>query len=154
MQQYHYQQYLVTRDADRQRRNAPPRWIHNCSALMVSLTHVKQHRSIRARELLVSHLYDWMAHESNLAKGADECDRASTANCPLCGTSATQAHINTVVCSHPALLHQWILLKRDIDLHFLCLRHTALPSAQRWISILMHYAETHLWEDSERAGDI
>ncbi len=83
----------------------------------------------------------------------DECDRASTANCPLCGTPATQAHINTV-CSYPALLDQRILLKRDIDLHFLCLRHTVLPPAQRWICLLMHYAETHLWEDSERAGDI
>jgi len=30
MQQYHYQQYLVNRDDDRERRNTPPRWIHNC----------------------------------------------------------------------------------------------------------------------------
>ena len=53
-----------------------------------------------------------------------------------------------------ALLDQRLLLKRDIDMHFLCFRHTVLPPAQRWISLLMHYAETHLWEDSERAGDI
>jgi len=158
MQRYHYQRYLVNRDDDRHRRNAPPRWVHNSAALMVSLTHAKQRRSTRARGRLVNHLYDWMAHESNLAKGcplakgSDECTRAS-ANCPLCGTPATQAHINTV-CSHPALLDQRILLKRDIDMHFLCFRHTVLPPAQRWISLLMHYAETHLWEDSERAGDI
>ncbi len=117
MQRYHYHQYLVNRDDNRQRRNAPPRWIHNCTALMVSLTHAKQRRSIRA--------------------------------------------INTV-CSHPAQLDQRILLKRDqrillkrdIDLHFLCFRHTILPPAQRWISLLMQYTEKHLWEDSERAGDI
>jgi hypothetical protein len=39
-------------------------------------------------------------------------------------------------------------------MHFLCLRHTALPPAQRWISLLKQYAETHLWKDSERGGDI
>jgi hypothetical protein len=119
---------------------------------MISLTHAKERRSSRARGRLVSHLYDWMAHESNLAKSVD-ASAGTSANCPLCGTPATQAHINTV-CSHPALLDQRILLKRDIDLHFLCLRHTALPPAQRWISILLHYAEMHLWEDSVRAGDI
>jgi hypothetical protein len=91
-----------------------------------------------------------MAHESNLAKSVDESDGTS-ANCPLCAISATQAHINTV-CSHPALQDQRIFFKRNKDLHFLCLRHTVLPPAERWISILMHYAETHLWEESERRG--
>jgi hypothetical protein len=43
MERLHYHRYLVDRDNDRQRRNAPPRWIHNCTALMVSLTHAKQH---------------------------------------------------------------------------------------------------------------
>ena len=71
MERLHHQRYLVDRDKDRQRRNAPPRWIHNGTALMVSLTHAKQRRSTRARGRLVNHLYDWMAHESNLAKGAD-----------------------------------------------------------------------------------
>ncbi len=31
MERHHYQQYLVDRDKDRQRRNASPRWIHNCT---------------------------------------------------------------------------------------------------------------------------
>jgi hypothetical protein len=115
---------------------------------MVTLTHAKQRQSSRARGLLVNHLYDWMAHESNLAKGTDENSRATAAKCPLCETAATQAHINTS-CSHPAMLDLRILLKRDIDIHFLSLQHTVLPAAQRWISLLMH-----LWEDSERAGDI
>ena len=39
-------------------------------------------------------------------------------------------------------------------MHFLSFRYTVLPAAQRWIALLMNYAETHLWEDSERAGDI
>ena len=117
---------------------------------MVSLTHAKQRRSSRARGRLVNHLYDWMAHESNLAKGTAV---ETSAHCPLCGTPATQAHINTV-CSHPAILDQRKTLRRDIDMHFLCLRHTVLPPAQRWISLLMSYAEEHLWEDSEQAGDI
>ncbi len=101
MQRYH-QQYLVNRDNYRQRRNAPPRWIHNSIALMVSLTHAKQRRSTRARGRLVNHFYDWMmAHESNLAKGTEEGNLlASNANCTLFGTPVTQAHINTV-CSLP-----------------------------------------------------
>lgn len=37
--------------------------------------------------------------------------------------AATQAHINTA-CSHPAMLYLRILLKLDIDMHFLTLRHT------------------------------
>jgi hypothetical protein len=45
-------------------------------------------------------------------------------------------------------------LKRNIELHFLCLRHTVLPPAQKWILLLMQHAEEHLWEDSEMAGDI
>jgi hypothetical protein len=153
MKRLHNQQYLVDRDKDRQRRDAPPRWIHNCTALMVSLTHSKQRRTTRARGRLVNHLYDWMAHEFNLAKGADMIRYASAAKCPLCGTLATQAHINAA-CSHPALQDQRILLKREIDLHFLCLRHTVLPPAQKRIMLLMQYAETHLLEELERAGDI
>jgi hypothetical protein len=39
-------------------------------------------------------------------------------------------------------------------MHFLSLQHTVLPAAQRWISLLTYYAETHLLEDSKRAGDI
>ncbi len=81
------------------------------------------------------------------------CGRESAANCPLCENVATQAHIN-IVCSHPARMDQRQLLKRDIELHFLSFRHTVLPPAQRWISLLMQYAETHLWEDSETAGNI
>jgi hypothetical protein len=104
--------------------------IHNSTALIVSLTHAKQRRSTRARGRLLNHLYDWMAHQSNLAKGTEEGNLSSNAKCPLCGTPATQPHINAV-CSHPALLDQRIVLKRDIDLHFLCLRHTVLPPAQR-----------------------
>jgi hypothetical protein len=64
-----------------------------------------------------------MTHEANLAKDATEGERESAANCPLCGTAATQARINSV-CSHTAMMDQRQLLKRDIELHFLCLRHT------------------------------
>jgi hypothetical protein len=56
--------------------------------------------------------------------------------------------------SHPAMMDQRQLLKRDIELHFLCLKYTALPPAQKWILLLMHHAEVHLWEDSEMAGYI
>ena len=152
-QRLQHEQYLTNRDSDRQRRTAPPRWTHNCTALMISLTSAKHRRTSRARGRLVNHLYDWMAHEANLAKGAPEGGRESAANCPLCGTAATQAHINSV-CSHPAMMDQRQLLKRNIELHFLCLRHTVLPPAQRWILLLMRHAEEHLWEDSEMAGDI
>ena len=153
MQRLHYLEYLVNRDNNRQLRAAAPRWTHNSVALMVTLTHAKGRRSSRARGRLVSHLYDWMAHESNLAKGTNETHRESAATCPLCGTAATQAHINTSCC-HPAMQDLRILHKRDIDMHFLSFRYTVLPAAQRWIALLMNYAETHLWEDSERAGDI
>jgi hypothetical protein len=83
-----------------------------------------------------------MAHEANLAKGATEGGKESTANCPLCGTAATQAHIKSV-CTHPAMIDQRQLLKRDIELHFLCLRHTALPPAQ---------GEIDLATDASRGG--
>ncbi len=72
MQRLHYQRYLVNRDTKRQRHAAEPRWIRNSAALMVSSTHAKQRRSFRARGRLVNHLYDWMAHESNLAKRTTE----------------------------------------------------------------------------------
>jgi hypothetical protein len=143
-----HEQYLNSRDSD-----APPRWIHNSTALMISLTCAKQRRTSRARGQLVNHLYNWMAYEENLAKGATEGNRESAANCPLCGTAATQAHINSVRL-HPAMMDQRQLLKRDIELHFLCLRYTVLPPAQRWILLLMHHAEEHLWEESEMAGNI
>jgi hypothetical protein len=135
MQRLHYQEYLVTRYNNRQLRAAAPRWIHNSVALMVTLIHAEGRRSSRARGRLVSHLYDWMAHKSNLTKGTNENDRASAATCPLCGTAATQAHINTSCC-HPAMQDLRILLKRDIDMHFLSLRHTVLPAAQRWTHVL------------------
>ena len=48
----------------------------------------------------MNHLYDRMAHETNLAKGATEAGRVLEANCFLCGIPATQAYMNTV-CSYP-----------------------------------------------------
>ena len=36
----------------------------------------------------------------------------------------------------------------------MCLRHQSLPRSQRWVRILVDFAEEHMWEDTELAGDI
>ncbi len=45
---------------------------------------------------LLNYLYDWMAHEANLAKEFATADQEENAHCPLCGFLATQAHINSM----------------------------------------------------------
>ncbi len=34
------------------------------------------------------------------------------------------------------------------------LQHTVLPTSHHWVSLLVRYVEDHMWEDSERAGDL
>ena len=151
--QYQFQQYLNRRDTDRIHSNAPSRWTRYSTSLMVHLTHAKKTRSARGRGRLSNHLYDWMAHEANIAKGSTPADQDDHTQCPLCGSRATQAHINTT-CRHPALIDLRLTHRRVIDQHFQSIYYTALPPAQKWIRLFMDYAEEHLWEDTVLAGDI
>ncbi len=151
VQSYHYQQYLSRRETERIHKNTPSRWTQFSSGQMFILTNAKKRWSARTRGWLVNHLFNWIAHEANLAKGSQHGKAAAL--CPLCGCAATQAHINTT-CSHPALQDLRLLHRRDIDHLLLCLQHTVLPASDRWVSLLVRYVEDHMWEDSERAEDL
>ena len=144
---YQFQQYLNRRDTDRIHSNAPSRWTQYSTSLMAHLTHAKKARPVRGRGRLSNHLFDWMAHEANLAKGSSSADQDDHAQCPLCGSPATQAHINTT-CRHPVMVDLRLTHRRAIDQYIKSIRHTALPPAQKWILLFMDYAEEHLWEDT------
>ncbi len=92
-----------------------------------------------------------MAHEANLVKGSHHGTAAAL--CSLCECAATQAHINTTY-SHPALQDLRLLHRRDIDHLLLCLQHTVLSASHRWVTLLVRYVEDHMWENSDRAGDL
>ena len=120
---------------------------------MATLTKANKHRSPRNRGRFVKHLFDWMAHASNLAEGLPLDTRTAASKCLLCGKIETQAHINTT-CSHPALLDLRHFHRRQIDLYLLALRCTPLPPTHQWIRPILAFVEMHLWDDTELAGDI
>ena len=80
-QTHQYQQYLNRRDTERIHQNTPSRWTQYSSGLMSTLTNVKKRRSARTRGRLVNHLFDWMAHEANLAKGSQQGKAAALCPC-------------------------------------------------------------------------
>jgi hypothetical protein len=115
---------------------------------MSTLTKATKYRSPWNRGRFVKHLFDWMAHASNLAKGLPMDTRTAASKCLLCGKIETQAHINTTR-SHPALLDLRHLYRRQIDLYLLALRCTPLPPNHQWIRPILAFMETHLWDDTE-----
>jgi hypothetical protein len=152
-QRHHLQTYLTTRDTLRDPHTSNGRWSNYCPHLIGILTPAKKSRSPRSRGRLTKHLYDWMAYASNLAKGAPLDSREAVAKCVLCGKTETQAHINTT-CSHPALMDRHHLHRRQIDLYLLAVRCTPLPPQHQWIRPISAFVQSHLWEDTELAGDI
>jgi hypothetical protein len=78
---------------------------------------------------------------------------AKAARCLLCDGRETQAHVNTS-CTHPSMMDIRQLQRKKIEEHLLCLQHQSLPQSQRWVRLLVDFAEAHMWEDSEVAGDI
>ena len=152
-QRHHFQVYRNTRDHIRVQQNTPARWNQYCAPLMATLNKAKMPLLARNRGRLVKHVYDWMAHSTNLAKSSTVIDHAHAARCLLCDGQETQAHVNTT-CPHPTLMDIRQLHRRKIEEHLLCLQHQSLPKSQRWVRLLVDFAEDHMWEDTELAGDI
>ena len=151
-QQAHFRQYTKTRDMKRIYANEPLRWANFCTPLMATLTHTKR-KSPRHVGRRTKHVFDWMAHATNLAKGSPADLRTSQARCRFCAVPETQQHINAA-CTHPPMKEMRHHHKRCIDEFFQCYRHQHLPASDRWIIPLIDYMEDHLWADNEAGGDI
>jgi hypothetical protein len=151
-QSHQHRQYIKQRDMHRIYANAPTRWSKYCTPLMAILTHSK-HRSPRHIGRCTKHLYDWMAHASNLAKGSPLQHRDLQSRCHFCSLPETQQHVNAI-CTHPPLVEMRLTQRRRIDEFFLGYRHQHLPTSARWVIPLLDYMEDHLWSDTEAGGDI
>jgi len=101
-QSHQHRQYMKQRDMKRIYANAPTRWTKYSASLMATLTKSKN-RSPRHVGRRTKHLYDWMAHATNLAKGTLPQHRDAHSRCQLCALPETQQHINAS-CTHPPLL--------------------------------------------------
>ena len=133
--------------------NSKARWNKFSTPLMATLNCTKKPLRTRARGRMVKSLYDWMAHAYNLAKGSKSETKEQDSACVMCGGCETQAHINTS-CTHPSLVDLRLTYRRKIEVLLYSFQHQNLPIAQRWIRLFIDYVETHMWEDSELAGDI
>ena len=132
--------------------NEPTRWTRYVPSLMDSLTRTKR-ASPRQKGRRTNHLFDWMAHASNLAKGSPTNLRADKSRCQFCNLRETQHHIN-VACLHPPMVEMRKSLRRKIDEFFQAYRHQPLPQHSRWIIPIIDYIEDQVWQDTEAGGDI
>ena len=73
-QWYSFDHYRKKRDMKRIYANEPTRWTRYIPSLLDTLTRVKK-ASPRQRGRRTKHVFDWMAHASNLAKGSLPCAR-------------------------------------------------------------------------------
>ncbi len=151
-QTHQHRQYTQQRDMHRIYANAPTRWSKYCIPLMATLTQSKR-RPPRYIGRCTKHLYDWMAHAANLAKGSLPQHREQQSRCHFCSQPETQQHVN-VMYTHPPLVEMRLTQRRRIDEFFLGYRYQHLPSNSRWVIPLLDYMEEHLWSDTEAGGDI
>ena len=151
-QSHKFLQYTQKRDMKRIYANEPTRWTRYNPSLMAKLTKMKR-LSPRQRGCRIKHLFDWMAHSRNLAKGSPTHRRDEAAACPFCGEQETQQHIN-VACTHPPLLELRRAHRRHVDEFFQTYRHHNLPEGQRWIVPVIEYMEDQLWTNTEQGGDV
>jgi hypothetical protein len=91
-QTHHFQRYKRARDMKRIYANEPSRWTRYCSTLMAALTKIKR-SSPRLKGRRTKHIYDWMAHAHNLAKGASPATHQNASSCKFCGETETQQHV-------------------------------------------------------------
>ncbi len=90
---------------------------------MSALTRLKR-SSPRHRGRRTKHLFYWMAHSHNLAKGSPQHTRLDRSLCVFCGgLLETQCHINTS-CAHPPLVEVRKLIRRQVDIN-ICLQTNA-----------------------------
>lgn len=132
--------------------NEPSRWTRHCSSLMAILRRTKG-STTRQRGRRTKHLFDWMAHSSNLANGETPTRRYDRSLCSFCGHPETQPHINTSF-SHPPLVEARQMVKRKVNEFFMSYPHRHLPQNHRWVVPLIDYMEEHLWFETVRASDI
>jgi hypothetical protein len=102
-----FQQYNNTRDMKRVYANEPSRWTRYSSPLMATLTRIKR-SSTRHKGRRTKHIYDWMAHTHNLAKGVSPVNRRTASSCKFCNEIETQQYIN-VACQHPPLVETQVV---------------------------------------------
>ncbi len=146
---HQFQQYLNRRDTERIHQNTPSRWTQFSSGLMTTQTYTKNaDLQERADDWSITYLTGWHMKQTLLTEPRPGWQQPSAPN-----VAAWQRR-HTLIQRALILLDLRLLYKWDIDHHLLCLRHTVLPPSQRWVSLLMSYVEDHMWEDSERAGDI
>jgi hypothetical protein len=128
------------------------RWANFCVPLMASLKKTKR-KSPRYVDRRTKHVFDWMAHATNLAKGSSVELRSDRSRCRFCAAPETQQHINAA-CPHPPLVEMRRHQRSRIDEFFQCYRHQHLSASDRWIIPLLDYMEDNLWTDTEAGGDI
>ena len=144
-QGYHYRQYTQKRDMKRIYANEPTRWLKYSAPLMAKLTNIRT-TSPRQVGRRTKHLYDWMAHASNLAKGAPlTC--VAPSQCNFCAVPETQQHINAS-CTHPPLVEARLIHRKRIDEYLQCYRHQHIHATARWIVPIIDYMEDHMWTDT------
>ena len=151
-QAYNFQQYRKKRDMYSVYANMPTRWTRFSPSLMSTLTRTKK-SSPRQIGRRTKHLFDWMAHSHNLAKGSPRHSKLERSLCVFCGLPETQCHINTS-CTHPPLVEVRNLIRRQTEELLLSLRHQALPQNRQWVLSLITHMEDHIWTDSVLGGDL
>lgn len=123
-QRHHFRQYTQKRDM-KQYANEQSRWTRRYNpSLIARLTKTKT-MTLRQRGRRSKHLFDWMAHAHNLAKGAPVNQQEEHSRCSFCGLKETQQHIN-VHCMHLPLVEVRRAHKRHVDEFFQCYRHHPL----------------------------
>jgi hypothetical protein len=151
-QWYSFDHYRKKRDMKRIYADEPTRWTRYIPSLLDTLTRVKK-ASPRQRGRRTKHVFDWMAHASNLAKGSLPSTSHAHSLCSFCSAPETQHHIN-VSCTHPPVVEVRQTMQREIMLFFQKYRHHHLPQQHRWIIPIVDYIEDNLWADSIEGGDI
>lgn len=130
--------------------NEPTCWTRYCPTLMHTFTRIKK-PSPRQKGRRTNHLFDWIAHSANLAKGAQARLRHNRSLCTLCGSVENKCHINTS-CLHPPRGGSQAA-KRKIDEFFLCYIDINIPRPIG-VAPIIEYIEDHMWEDSVTGEDI
>ena len=123
-------------------------FLHHGETNYIEAAYPPTERAANEARRRTKHVFYWMAHASNLAKGSLPNDRSL---CPFCNASETQHHIN-VSCTHPPVVEMRKMMQREIMIFFQKYRHHHLPQQHRWIIQIVDYIEENLWADSIEGG--
>ncbi len=125
--------------------NEPTRWTRYLPSLMDAFTRTKR-ASPRQRGRRTKHIFDWMAHATNLAKGSTLHIRHDRSLCPFCREPETHQHHINVSCTHPPIVEMRQALKRQIMNFFQSYRHLTINvgSSPLLITLKTLYGRTPL----------